>query len=307
MLRFALLRSLGAIPTLLLVIVAAFLMVHAAPGGPFDDERVLPPENAANLEAAYHLDESLLRQFGRYLATILQGDLGPSYHYRDYDVSELIQNALAVSLKLGLLAMAAAFVVGTTIGIVAALHRNSILDRLVTGIAMTGLSIPVFVIAPVLVLVFAVHLQWLPASWGSGRGGSRYLLPVIALSLPQIAYISRLTRASLIEVLESDFVRSARAQGLSRAAIIRYHALKPALLPVVSYLGPAIAAVFTGAVVVETIFGIPGLGQLFVRGGLNRDYTLVLGIVIFYAALIIFLNLLVDLLYGWLDPRIRTR
>jgi oligopeptide transport system permease protein len=307
MLRFALLRSLSAIPTLLLVIVTAFLMVHAAPGGPFDDERALPPENAANLEAAYHLDEPVPRQFVRYLAGLLHGDLGPSYHYRDYGVSDLIASALKVSLQLGLTAMAVAFISGAAIGIVAALYRNSVVDRLATGLAMTGLSIPVFVIAPVLVLVFAVHLQWLPASWSSGRNGSRFLLPVIALALPQIAYIARLTRASMIEVLESDFVRAARAQGLSRASLVRHHALKPALLPVVSYMGPAIAAVFTGAVVVETIFGIPGLGLLFVRGGLNRDYTLVLGIVVFYAALIIFLNLLVDLLYGVLDPRIRMR
>jgi oligopeptide transport system permease protein len=307
MLRFALLRSLSAIPTLLLVIVAAFLMVRAAPGGPFDDERVLPPENAANLEAAYHLDESLPRQFGRYLDGLLHGDLGPSYHYRDYAVSELIGRALKVSLQLGLTAMAVAFIIGAAIGIAAALHRNSIVDRLISGLAMTGLSIPVFVIAPLLVLVFAVYLQWLPASWSSGQEGSRFLLPVIALALPQIAYIARLTRASMIEVLESDYLRAARAQGLSRASLVRHHALKPALLPVVSYMGPAIAAVFTGAVIVETVFGIPGLGLLFVRGGLNRDYTLVLGIVVFYAALIIFLNLLVDLLYGILDPRVRLR
>lgn len=307
MLRFALLRSLSAIPTLLLVIVAAFLMVHAAPGGPFDDERVLPPENAGNLQAAYHLDESLPQQFIRYLSGLLRGDLGPSYHYRDYDVSDLIGSALPVSMRLGLLAMAVALVVGISAGIVAALHKNTVLDRLVTGIAMTGISIPVFVIAPVLVLVFAVHLRWLPASFSSGGGGWRLLLPVIALSLPHIAYFARLTRGSMIEVLDSDFIRTARAQGLSRMAIVRYHALKPAMLPVLSYLGPAIATVLTGAVVVETIFGIPGLGQLFVKSGLNRDYTLVLGIVIFYAALIVFLNLLVDLLYGFLDPRIRAR
>jgi oligopeptide transport system permease protein len=307
MLRFALLRILSAIPTLLLVVVLAFLMVHAAPGGPFDDERVLPPENARNLQAAYHLDESLPRQFGRYLSGLLRGDFGPSYHYRDYSVSELIGTALPLSLKLGSMAVAVALLFGVPAGAFAALKRNTNVDRLITGIAMTGISVPVFVVAPVLVLVLAVQLRWLPASWSGGTGGWRFLLPVIALSLPQIAYITRLTRASMIEALGSDFVRTARAQGLSTMSIVRYHAMKPAMLPVVSYLGPAIAAVLTGAVVVETIFGIPGLGQLFVRGGLNRDYTLVLGIVVLYAALIIVLNLLVDLLYGFLDPRIRHR
>ena len=202
--------------------------------------------------------------------------------------------------------MVLALVVGIPAGIVAALRRNTLLDRLVTGFAMTGISVPVFVVAPLLVLVFAVQLGWLPASWSGSAGAQRFLLPVFALSLPQIAYVTRLTRASMIEVLSSDFIRTARAQGLSTLSIVRYHALKPAMLPVVSYLGPATAAVLTGAVVVEIVFGVPGLGQLFVRSALNRDYTLVLGIVIFYAVLIILLNLLVDLLYGFLDPRIRN-
>lgn len=307
MLRFALLRILGAIPTLFLVIVVAFLMVRLAPGGPFDDERVLPPDNARNLAGAYHLDEPLPQQFRRYVSGLLHGDLGPSYHYRDYSVAELIGRSVPVSLRLGALALLLALLAGVGAGIAAAQKRNTWFDRLVTGVAMTGLSVPVFVVAPVLVLVFAVDLHWLPASWTGGDGVVRYLLPVVALALPQIAYIARLMRASLSEVLGADFIRTARAQGLSRGAIMRHHALKPALLPLVSYLGPAIAAVLTGAVVIETIFGIPGLGQLFVHAGLNRDYTLVLGIVIFYAVLIIFLNLLVDLAYGVLDPRIRER
>jgi len=306
MLRFALLRILSAIPTLFLVVVLAFLMVHAAPGGPFDDERVLPPENARNLAAAYHLDESLPRQFARYVSGLLRGDLGPSYHYRDHSVSELIGTAFPLSLQLGLLSMALALGVGIIAGVVAGLRRNTIFDRLITGVAMTGISIPVFVIAPVLVLVFAVKLRWLPASWSGDASGWRFVLPVLALSLPQIAYITRLTRASMIETLSSDFIRTAKAQGLSLFSIVRFHALKPAMLPVVSYLGPATAAVLTGAVVVEILFGVPGLGQLFVRSALNRDYTLVLGIVVFYAALIILLNLIVDLLYGFLDPRIRN-
>ena len=307
MLRYTLRRLLGAIPTLFLVIVLAFLLVHAAPGGPFDDERALPPEIEANIAAAYHLDEPLPVQFLRYLGGVVQGDFGPSYSYRDYTVSELIGRSFPVSVQLGIFAMLLAAASGISLGVVAALNRNSALDRIVMGFAMTGISIPVFVIAPVLVLFFAVKLQWLPASWTGSEGASRLLLPVLSLALPQIAYVARLTRASLIEVLSSDFIRTARAQGLGTAAIVRYHALKPAMLPVLSYMGPAVAAVLTGSVVVEEIFGIPGLGQLFVRGSLNRDYTLVLGVVIFYATLIVLLNLLVDLLYGAIDPRIRRR
>ena len=297
----------GAIPTLFLVIALAFLLVHAAPGGPFDDERVLPAEIEANIAAAYHLDDPLPMQFLRYLGGLLRGDFGPSYSYRDYTVSELIGRSFPVSVQLGVLAMLLATVMGVSMGIVAALKRNSPLDKVMMGFAMTGISIPVFVIAPLLVLFFAVRLHWLPASWTGGEGGSRLLLPVLSLAMPQIAYVARLTRASLIEVLSSDFIRTARAQGLGTAAIVRYHALKPAMLPVLSYMGPAVAAVLTGSVVVEEIFGIPGLGQLFVRASLNRDYTLVLGVVIFYAALIVLLNLIVDLLYGAIDPRIRRR
>ncbi len=305
MLRYALLRLLGAIPTLLLVIVLAFLMVHAAPGGPFDSERVLPPETAAALAEAYNLDAPLHRQLGNYLSGLVRGDLGPSYRYRDHTVSELIGDAFPVSLQLGAMAILLALVVGVASGSYAALHRNTLPDRVVMTFAMTGISIPVFVIAPVLVLLLGVRLQWLPAGWSGNEGVARLVLPVIALALPQIAYIARLTRGSMIEVLGSDFVRTARAQGLGTAAIVRYHALKPAMLPVLSYLGPAVAAILTGSVVVEEIFGIPGLGQFFVRGALNRDYTLVLGIVVFYATLVVTLNLLVDILYGVIDPRIR--
>ncbi|MDJ0814361.1 MAG: oligopeptide ABC transporter permease OppB [Woeseiaceae bacterium] len=307
MLLYALKRLLGAIPTLLLVIVLAFLMVHAAPGGPFDDERVLPPDTREALEAAYNLDQPLHRQFITYLSGVVTGDLGPSYHYRDYSVGELIGNAFPVSLQLGAMAMLLAVVLGVAAGTFAALRRNTLLDRAVMGFAMTGISIPVFVIAPVLVLLLAVKLQWLPAGWSGSGGIGRLILPVVSLALPQIAYIARLTRASMIDVLASDFIRTARAQGLGMGAVVRYHALKPAMLPVLSYMGPAIAAILTGSVVVEEIFGIPGLGRSFVNGALNRDYTLVLGIVIFYAALIVLLNLVVDLLYGVIDPRIRRR
>jgi len=218
----------------------------------------------------------------------------------------LIGSAFPLSLKLGAMAMALAIVVGVGAGTVAALQQNSVVDRVVMVFAMSGISIPVFVIAPVLVLFLAVKLHWLPAGW-SGNSSARLLLPVISLALPQIAYIARLTRASMIDVMGSDFVRTARAQGLGTFAVVRYHALKPAMLPVLSYMGPAIAAILTGSVVVEEIFGIPGLGQFFIRGALNRDYTLVLGIIVFYATLVILLNLMVDVLYGVIDPRIRQR
>lgn len=307
MLRYTLLRVLGAIPTLLLVIALAFLMVHAAPGGPFDDERAIPADVAANIERAYHLDEALPKQFARYLSGLVRGDLGPSYRYRDHTVSELIGASFPLSMRLGALAMALAIAVGVGAGTFAALKQGSYLDRWVMAVSMTGISIPVFVLAPVLVLLFAVKLQWLPAGWSGTTGASRLVLPVITLALPQIAYIARLTRASMIDVLGRDFIRTARAQGLGTLTVVRLHALKPAMLPVLSYMGPAVAAILTGSVVVEEIFGIPGLGQFFVRGALNRDYTLVLGIVVFYATLIIFLNLIVDVLYGAIDPRVRHR
>ena len=307
MLRYTLLRIVGAIPTLLLVIVLAFLMVHAAPGGPFDDERALPPEIEANIAAAYHLDEPLPKQLLRYIGGLLQGDLGPSYRYRDYTVNELIGIGFPYSLRIGASAMALALLVGIGAGTIAALRQGTLLDRVVMGFSMIGISIPVLVVAPVLVLLLAVKLRWLPAGWSETGGLRHYLLPVITLALPQIAYIARLTRASMIDVLSRDFIRTAYAQGLGTATVVRVHALKPAMLPVLSYMGPAIAAILTGSVVVEEIFGIPGLGQFFIGGALNRDYTLVLGIVVFYATLIIALNLVVDILYGVIDPRVRYR
>ncbi len=305
MLRYALMRVVGAIPTLFLVVLVAFMMVRAAPGGPFDTDRVLPPEIAANIERAYHLDEPLPQQFRRYLSGVLRGDFGPSFRYSDYTVAELVRGALPVSVQLGILAMLLALGVGIAAGLTAALRRNTMTDRVVSAIAMTGVSVPVIVIGPLLVLFFAVQLGWLPAGWSGSRGAARWIMPVIALALPQIAFIARITRSSMIEVLESEFIRTARAQGLRTATIIRYHAMKPALLPLLSYLGPAIAGIVTGAIVVEQIFGIPGLGRLFVQGAQNRDFTLVLGLVILYATVIILLNLIVDLLYGVLDPRVR--
>ncbi len=305
MLSYALKRFIGAWPTLLILIALAFFMIRAAPGGPFDAERSLPAEVEANLRAAYHLDEPLIQQFGRYLLNLVKGDFGPSFQYKDYTVTELIMTGFPVSLKLGGLAMLLAIMVGVTVGAIAALRQNSWLDHAVMSASMTGISIPNFVMAPLLILLFAIYLGWLPAG-GLGDGSpANLVLPVISLALPQIAYISRLTRGSMIEVLRSNFVRTARAKGLPERVVLLRHAMKPALLPVISYLGPATAAVITGSVVIEQIFGVPGLGRYFVQGALNRDYTLVMGVVVFYGVLIIVFNLLVDLLYALLDPRVK--
>ncbi len=303
MLAFTLKRLLSAIPTLLLVIATAFFLIRIAPGGPFDSERNLPADIRANIERSYHLDQPLVQQFGNYLQGIVKGDFGPSYHYLDRDVSELIAESFPVSLQLGLAALALSLMVGIGAGTLAALRHHRLADHALMGLAMTGISIPNFVLAPLLVLIFAVHLHWLPAGgWG---GLSGMVLPTIALALPQVAYIARLTRASLLDVLGSDFLRTARAKGLTESQAVMRHAMKPTLLPVVSYLGPATAALLTGSVVIEQIFQIPGLGRYFVTGALNRDYTLVMGVVIFYGTLIILMNLVVDLLYAWLDPRTR--
>ena len=305
MLSFAFKRLLTAIPTLLVLLALAFALIRVAPGGPFDAEKELPPEIEARLNAAYHLDEPLYQQFGRYMGGLLQGDFGPSFQYKDYTVTELIAAGFPVSLKLGGLAMLLALLAGISIGTWAALRQNSRTDHAVMALAMTGISVPVFVMAPLLILFFAVQLRWLPAG-GLGEGEWQNLvLPVVSLALPQIAVVARLTRASMIEVLRSDFIRTARAQGLPQREIILGHALKPALLPIVSYLGPATAGIITGSVVIEQIFGVPGLGRYFVQGALNRDYTLVMGVVVFYGVLIILLNFLVDLAYRWLDPRVK--
>ena len=305
MLRYSLRRLLGAIPTLLVLIALAFFMMRLAPGGPFDQERSLPAEIEANLREAYHLDEPLYMQFGRYLGGLLRGDFGPSFQYRDYTVTELIAVGFPVSLRLGASAIVLALVVGVTAGSIAALRQNRATDHAVMTVSMTGISIPNFVMAPILILVFAIYLGWLPAGGWGGGAVRNMVLPVVALALPQIAYIARLTRGSMIEVLRSNFIRTAKAQGLSTRTIVLRHALKPALLPVVSYLGPATAAVITGSVVIEQIFGVPGIGRFFVQGALNRDYTLVMGVVVFYGMLIIAFNFLVDLAYAWLDPKVK--
>lgn len=303
-LRHSLQRLLGVLPTMLLLITIVFFLVRVAPGGPFDTEKALPPEIQANLEAKYHLDEPLIQQYFRYLGQIIVLDFGPSFQYKDWTVNELIAEGFPVSLTVGGLALLLSFLVGTLVGITAALKQNTAVDYSTMGIAMLGISIPNFVVAPLLILLFAVYAGWLPAG-GWDWSVERMVLPVITLALPMIAYIARLTRGSMIEVLHSNFIRTARAKGLPEKTVIRRHALKPAMLPVISFLGPATAGLITGSVVIERIYAIPGLGSYFVTGALNRDYTLVMGVVIFYGLLIIFLNFIVDLLYAWLNPKIR--
>jgi oligopeptide transport system permease protein len=305
LLRYILRRLLGAVPTLFILLTLAFFMIRLAPGGPFDGDKVLPPEIQANLDAKYRLDQPLWKQYLSYLGDILRGDLGPSFQYRDFTVNELIGQGFPVSLRLGASALLLAFTLGVLVGSVAAWRQNSRLDHWLMGSSMVGIAIPNFVVAPLLVLLFAVTLGWLPAGGWGGGALRNMLLPVIALALPYLAYIARLTRGSMVETLRSDFIRTARAKGLPEWQVLLKHALRPALLPVVSYLGPAAAAIITGSVVIEQIFGLPGMGRYFVQGALNRDYTLVMGVVIFVGVLIVVFNLIVDVLYAILDPRIR--
>jgi oligopeptide transport system permease protein len=305
MLGFVARRLLGAVPTLAVIITLSFMMTRLAPGGPFDEDQALPPAIRANLEAAYGLDQPVTVQFGRYVAGLLHGDFGPSYKFRDFTVTELIASGLPVSLTIGAAAILLALALGIPAGIWAALRQDRIADRFVMSLAVAGISVPVFVIAPFLALVFGIWLRWLPvAGWAPGKL-TDLVLPVATLALPVIAYLARLMRGSLLEVMRAPWIRAARARGLPQHRILLRHALPAALLPVVSYLGPAVAAVLTGSLVVETIFGLPGMGRHLVQGALNRDYTLVMGMVIVYAALMIVLNLVADLVYAWLDPRIR--
>ena len=302
MLKLALRRVAALIPTLLVIVTVSFAIVRLAPGGPFDEEQGAAPEVRANLERLYGLDQPLPVQYLRYLRALAHGDFGPSLRQRDFTVSELIGRGLPLSAALGLCAIALALITAIPAGIAAALWRGPAADLAIAAIAALGVALPSFVIGPLLALVFGVHLGWLPVA-GWQAGSPRYLvLPVLTLALPLAAAISRLTRASLLEVLRTPFVRSARARGLGEARVLWHHALRPALLPVASYLGPAIAFVVTGSLVVEAVFGLPGTGRYLVQGAIDRDYPLVMGMVIVYGALTLLLNLLADLACGWLDP-----
>ncbi|HEU0161020.1 MAG TPA: oligopeptide ABC transporter permease OppB [Rhizomicrobium sp.] len=304
---YALRRLLGAIPTLFVIVTLAFFMMRAAPGGPFDSERRLPPEVERNIKAAYNLDKPLVQQYAIYLGNMVRGDLGPSFKNKDFTVAQLIATGLPVSARLGLLSMALALLAGTALGVVAALRQNHWQDYSVMTVAMLGITIPTFVTAPILTLVFGIYLGWLPVGGWAGGAWRNLVLPVTVLALPQIAIIARLMRGSMVEVLRANYIRTARAKGLSAGRIVLRHALRAAALPLVSYLGPALAAVLTGSLVVENIFGLPGIGRYFIQGALNRDYTLVMGVVICYAALILLLNFLADIAYALLDPRVRLQ
>ncbi len=303
MLRFIARRLLETIPVLLIIITATFFMIRFVPGGPFTSEKAVTPEIKANLEAHYGLDKPLYRQYFDYLGSLLQGDLGPSFKYPNRTVNEIIFDKLPVSLELGLTSLVVALLLGIPLGVAAAVKRNTAMDYFCSSIAMTGICIPTFVLGPLLVLFFAIHLGWFNASgWYTSYDR---VLPAATLGLVYAAYIARLTRGGMLEILNQDYIRTARAKGASELRVIFKHALRGGLLPVVSFLGPAIAGILTGSFVIETIFQIPGLGREFVNSAFNRDYTLVLGTVILYATLIILLNLVVDVVQVWLNPKLK--
>ena len=304
MLRFVAQRLLQAIPVMLIIITVSFFMLRLAPGGPFTQEKAVTPEILRNLEAHYGLDKPLYVQFFTYLKKIvLHGDLGPSFKYSNRTVNEIIADKLPVSLELGGLALAVALVLGLTFGILAALKRNTVFDYLFSTVGMAGVCVPTFVMGPLLVLVFAIHFRQFNASgWDVWQDR---VLPALTLGFVYSAYIMRLTRGGMLEVLHQDYIRTARAKGASETRIVLRHALRGGLLPVVSFLGPAIAGIFTGSFVIETIFQVPGLGREFVNSAFNRDYTLVLGTVILYAGLIVVTNLLTDVVQVWLNPKLK--
>lgn len=306
MISFVLRRLMSAVPTIFIVVTISFFLMRFAPGGPFNLERPLPPQTMANIMATYKLDQPLFSQYLSYLGNALTGDLGPSFIYKDNSVSELIGKALPYSVELGAYAILLALIGGVALGTIAALRQNGIIDFILMSFATIGVTVPNFVVGPVLTLIFAVLLSWLPAgSWGDGS--VRFLLlPVVALALPQLAVFARLTRGAMIEALHTDHIRTARAYGLPPRVVVITHALRGAMLPVVSYLAPCAAALLTGSAVIETIFTIPGVGRYFVLGALNRDYPLVMGTVILVAVFVILFNLLVDIAYGLLDPRVRN-
>jgi len=307
LIRFILQRLLTAIPTLLVIATLAFMLLHLTPGGPFDSDKLLVPQIQRSIEAHYHLDEPLWKQYLRYLHDLAHGDLGPSFQYRNTSVNELVAQGLPVDAAIGGSAMLLALLLGGSVGLLAATRLGSWRDRAAMGVAMLGISVPVFVTGPLLILVFAMRLHWLPAGdWVSGSW-RHLVLPALALSLPYTAYIARIVRAAASDALSQPYIRTARAKGLPLRTVLLRHASRPTLVPLVSFLGPALAGVLTGSIVIEQVFGLPGIGRLFVTGALNRDYTVVTGITVLYGALIIALNLLVDLCYAWLDPRIRYR
>jgi oligopeptide transport system permease protein len=306
MLRFIASRLLQAIPVLLVVISVTFLLIHSAPGGPFSDEKAVPPEVARALEAQYNLDQPLWQQYVSYLSDVVRGDFGPSFKYPGRTVNELIAAGLPVTAELALYAMLVALFIGISAGVFAAIRPNTLQDYIPMSAAMLGICMPSFLLGPILILVFGIQLEWLPISgWGDIPGDK--ILPAITLGTGYAAYIARLSRGGMLEVLSQDYIRTARAKGLSERLIIFKHALRGGLIPVIAFLGPAFAGLLGGSFVVETIFQIPGLGRFYVTSAFNRDYTMILGMTIFFAGLIIVFNLLSDLLALWLNPKLRQQ
>jgi oligopeptide transport system permease protein len=305
MFKFILKRVIEAIPTLLILITISFFLMRFAPGSPFSSERTLPPQVMENINAKYGLDKPVMEQYTTYLTNVLQGDLGPSFKYKDFTVNELVASALPVSAKIGAFAFIFALIFGVAIGTIAALRQNTWLDYSIMSTAMLGIVMPSFVLAPVLIYIFSINLGWFPAG-GWLDGSIQYMvLPVLGMAMMYVATFARITRGSMIETLNSNFIRTARAKGLSYSYIVLKHALKPAMLPVVSYMGPAFVGIITGSVVIETIFGLPGIGKLFVNAAFNRDYSLVMGVTILIGFLFILFNAIVDILLAYVDPKIR--
>jgi oligopeptide transport system permease protein len=299
---FAVKRLLDLIPTMLAIVACCFFLLRAAPGGPFDQEKKLPPEIRAQIEKTYHFDKPLYQQFWHYLGMLARFDLGPSYKYKSRTVNEIIASGFPVSLQLGLLALIFATIIGIGAGVIAAMRQNTWVDYSAMTVAMIGVAIPNFVLGPLLILLFSLTL-WLlpPARWESWR---HMILPSFSLGLLYAASVARLARGGMLEVLRQDFIRTARAKGLKERVVILRHAVRGGLLPVVSYLGPALSSLMVGSIVVEKIFNVPGIGRYFIEGSINRDYTLVMGVVITYAVFLLFFNFVVDILYGVLDPRV---
>lgn len=306
MLRYIARRMLIAIPTMLILIVICFLLMHAAPGGPFTSERPLPPQVLANIQAKYGIDRPLPVQMWDYVVSVVtRFDFGPSFQYKDRSVNDIIAQGFPITLTYGLISFFIATFVGVFMGCVAAIRHNMLLDYIAVGVTFSAQALPNFVMAPILIIIFTWKLKWLPGGGWNGGQWQYLVMPVIALSTSYMASIARITRSSMLEVLNSNFIRTARAKGLPTNQIIWRHALKPTLMPVVSYLGPAFVAMITGSVIIDVYFSTGGIGRSFVNSALNRDYSVMLGVTILYGALTITFNLVTDVLYAWLDPKIR--
>ncbi|KYF60745.1 ABC transporter [Sorangium cellulosum] len=303
---YAIKRLLSIIPTLLLVATLVFVLVRIVPGGPFDQERAVPVEVQRQLDAKYHLNDPVLKQYGDWLlALVTKGDLGPTFKYPNRTVNEIIALSLPVSMQLGFWAMLFALAMGIPLGVIGAIRQNTWKDTAAMAVAMVGLSVPRYVLAPLLMLVFSLKLYWFPvARWETWR---HMVLPIICAGLPVAAYIARLTRGGMLEVIRSDFIRTARAKGLSERKVVLKHALRGGLLPVVSFLGPGFSGLLVGSLVVEKIFNIPGMGRYFVEAATNRDYNLVMGVMLVYGFLLMLFNALVDVAYAFIDPRVELR